>query len=117
MIKRQTRFKRHGRRVSLALSSLEVHTLLGALALHPNAYGKAITEHIDKVSGYKPLNASVYVTLAGLAKKGFIKPRDGMPTHVQGGRRIRYWTLSPDGNSALAGALDAIAQLSRAAGL
>jgi DNA-binding PadR family transcriptional regulator len=117
MIKRQQHFKRHGRRVSLALSSLEVHTLLATLALHPNAYGAAITEHIDKVSGYKPLTASIYVTLAGLAKKGFVKPRDGKPKPVQGGRRIRYWSLRPAGNSALAEALNTIAQLSRAAGL
>jgi PadR family transcriptional regulator, regulatory protein PadR len=98
-----------------SLTSLEVHVLLAAVALHPRAYGNAIVVHIGKFGGYDPLKASVYIALAGLAKKGFLRPRDGKPRPVQGGRRIRYWTVTPAGKRALTVSIKVTAALSRSA--
>jgi DNA-binding PadR family transcriptional regulator len=105
------------RRGPLVLSSLELHALLATVALQPNAYGSSVADFISNVADYEPIRASVYVALAGLARKGFVAGKDGKSRPVQGGRGIRFWRITPKGNAALAGSLSAVRKLSSAANL
>ena len=45
--------------------------------------------------------ASLYIALDKLKKKGFVKSYKGEPTHVRGGKALRYYLLTGQGIRAL----------------
>jgi DNA-binding PadR family transcriptional regulator len=100
----------------MELTALEQHLLLAILKLHPAAYGVAIQDHIRERTGKEPSIGSIYASLDRLEEKGFIKPRQGEPTHERGGRRKLYFTITAPGQHALKQSLQAIRSLTRGLG-
>jgi PadR family transcriptional regulator, regulatory protein PadR len=94
------------------LTTLEQHLLLAVIALHPNAYGVSIQDHIKERAGREPSTGSVYASLDRLEEKGFVKSRQGEPTKERGGKRKLYFTITAPGQHTLRQSLQAISALS-----
>ena len=97
----------------MELTSLEQHLLLAIIALHPNAYGVSIQDHIKERTGRELSTGSVYAGLDRLEEKGFVKSRQGEPTKERGGKRKLYFTITARGQHALRQSLQAINSLSQ----
>lgn len=75
--------------------------LLAVLQLHENAYGVTIRRHLMEITGEHFSFASVYVPLDRLADRGYVAATDGPPTKERGGRRRRFYRVTPTGLAAL----------------
>jgi DNA-binding PadR family transcriptional regulator len=95
------------------IGALEQYILMAIVALHPNAYGISIQEHIARRAGYEPSIGSIYAALGRLEAKGFITSRPGEPTPARGGRRKLYVTVTAAGQATLQESLKAISSLQR----
>jgi PadR family transcriptional regulator PadR len=93
------------------LSSLEQQMLLAITKLMPNAYGVAIGDHIERVTGRSYSVAAVYAAVDRLEERGFLKSRQGEPTAARGGRRKLYFDLTASGQVALKQSLAMIEKL------
>lgn len=100
----------------MELTTLEQHAMLAIIALHPNAYGISIQDHIGRNAGYEPSVGSIYAALDRLEEKGFVRSKQGEATRERGGRRKLYFSLTAPGRKALTGSINATHSLSRAAG-
>jgi DNA-binding PadR family transcriptional regulator len=92
----------------MELTTLEQHLLLAIIALHPNAYGVSIQDHIKERTGREPSTGSVYASLDRLEEKGFVKSREGEKTAERGGKRKLYFTITAPGQHTLRQSLQAI---------
>jgi DNA-binding PadR family transcriptional regulator len=101
----------------MELTTLEQHAMLAIVALHPNAYGISIQDHIARNGGYEPSVGSLYAALDRLEQKGFVRPKQGEPTAERGGRRKLYFSVTAPGKKALDESLRAVRTLTRAARL
>jgi PadR family transcriptional regulator PadR len=99
----------------MELTTLEQHALLAIVALHPNAYGVSIQDHIERNTGREPSVGSIYAALDRLEEKGFVKSRVGEASPARGGRRKLYFAVTAPGEKALKASLKAVGSLSRAA--
>ena len=89
------------------LSRTEELLLLTVWRLRDDAYSLSIQDAMSDLLG-KPVSiGSVYVPLERMARKGWLKTREGEPTEQRGGRRKRFYELSAKGQRALA-TIDAI---------
>jgi PadR family transcriptional regulator, regulatory protein PadR len=95
------------------IGALEQHVLMAIVALHPDAYGVSIQDHIRQRTGYEHSIGSVYAALDRLEEKGFIRPRLGESTPERGGRRKLYFTVTATGQATLRESLRAIASMQR----
>jgi PadR family transcriptional regulator PadR len=95
------------------IGAMEQHVLLAIVALHPNAYGVSIQDHIQRRAGYEPSIGSIYAAVDSLEEKGFIKSRQGEPTRERGGRRKLHFTVTAAGQRTLQESLRAISSLQR----
>jgi PadR family transcriptional regulator PadR len=95
------------------IGALEQHVLLAIVALHPDAYGVSIQDHIQRRAGYEPSIGSVYAAVDRLEEKGFIKSRQGEPGPRPGGRRKLHFTVTANGQATLQESLRAISSLQR----
>ncbi len=78
------------------------HVLLFALVgLDGEAHGLAIRELVERETGRRRSPGAIHVTLERLETRGFVESRLGEPTPVRGGRRKRFYTLTPAGAVAL----------------
>jgi len=93
------------------LSDLEQIVLLALLRLGPDAYGVPIGDEIASRTGREVSLGTIYKTLIRLEAKGLVSARLGSPTPERGGRRKRFYQLTPTGKKALAAALQAIHRL------
>ena len=75
--------------------------LLAVLQLHENAYGVTIRRHLMEITDEHFSFASVYVPLDRLTERGFVTAIDGPPTKERGGRRRRFYRVTPTGLAAL----------------
>lgn len=98
--------------MSSLLGDLEQLVLLALLRLGPYAYGVAIAEEIRDRGGREASLGAVYKALTRLEQKGYARGVMGEPTPERGGRRKRYYQLTPSGRRTLAASLDAIRRLS-----
>jgi len=83
------------------LSRVEEILLLVVWDLGDGAYGVPIREQVGRLLGRKLSVGAVYVPLERLVAGGFLRTVDGDPTPVRGGRRKRYYHLTPRGLRAL----------------
>ncbi len=83
------------------LGDFEQLVLLGVLRLGADAYGAAIRQEIHARSGRDVSINAVYTTLERLESKGFLRSRTGEPTAQRGGRRRKFYQLTPPGVAAL----------------
>jgi PadR family transcriptional regulator, regulatory protein PadR len=84
-----------------SIGEFEELVLLMVAALHDEAYGVTIQETlVDKLS--KNINISaVHVALKRMEDKGFVKSRFGGITEDRGGRRKKYYVITPLGKRIL----------------
>jgi len=99
----------------MELTTLEQHAMLAIVALHGNAYGISIQDHINRKAGYEPSVGSLYAALDRLQEKGFIRTKQGEATRERGGRRKLYFSVTAPGQKVLRESLKAVSSLSRAA--
>ena len=83
------------------LTRTEEIILAAVWMLKENAYGIAINQLINGRTGLNWKFGSIYTPLGRLVKNGYIRTREGAPTHERGGRRKIYYELTKDGLDAL----------------
>jgi DNA-binding PadR family transcriptional regulator len=84
------------------LSRPEELILLTVLYLKDDAYGVTIRKHIMRETGLDWTIGAIYVPLNRLANSGFLETTIGEPTAERGGKRKKYYALTPRGMKALA---------------
>ena len=94
------------------LGAFEELVLLAVGALGDQAYGVAIKELLEEKGGKKPSIGALHSALYRLEDKGFLKSWEGGATSERGGRRKKYYSLTPIGKKALQEAHDVRAKLS-----
>lgn len=83
------------------LGELEELTLLMVGVLHPEAYGVAVMDELEKQAGRSLNISAVHAVLTRLEEKGFLKSKMSDPTEERGGRRKRIFLLTAAGKRAL----------------
>ncbi len=83
------------------LTRQEELLLLAIWKLQENAYGMAIKEQVQIITGSKWSFGAVYAPLSRLLKKELVLSEKGEPTHVRGGKSKVFYTLTKDGINAL----------------
>ncbi len=83
------------------LGELEELVLLTVGILHPEAYGVAVMDEIEKQANRSLNISAVHAVMTRLEEKGYLKSKMGDPTEERGGRRKRYFILTAAGKRAL----------------
>lgn len=83
------------------LSRTEEIILAAVWKLQNEAYGVAISAHINHHTGLNWKFGSIYTPLGRLVEKGYLQTREGDPTPERGGRRKLYFKLTEEGKKAL----------------
>lgn len=94
------------------LGEFEQVVLLSLLRLGNGAWGAAIRRDIQERIGRELPVSVVYVTLARMEKKGWVKSYMGEPTRERGGRRRRHYLIDTPGEHALGRSYRALRKLS-----
>ena len=84
-----------------AIGEFEEVVLLTVAILFDNAYGISIKEEIETRLKRKVSVGAMRTALNRLEKKGFLKSEFGEATAVRGGKRKRYFKVTPSGKKAL----------------
>src|SRR5690348_14074006 len=82
------------------LGEFEYLLVSAATRLGEDAYGAAIRQEIEVVTGRRCSIGALYTTLDRLESKGFIATRMGDPTPQRGGRHKRMVRVTAQGVSA-----------------
>ena len=88
------------------LGEFEEIVLLTVAVLFDEAYGVAIKKEIESHLGRNISVGAMQSALRRMEKKGYLKSRFGEPTRERGGKRKRYFTVTPYGKKALEYAKD-----------
>jgi PadR family transcriptional regulator PadR len=91
-----------GERKMKFLSRSEEFVLLSVLYLQEDAYGVAIRNQLQKMTGQSWAFGAVFVTLSRLEKKQMLESRLADPSPRRGGKSKRIYSLTPDGLEELA---------------
>ena len=83
------------------MGEFEQMVLLALLRLDNDAYGMEVRELIERRTGRDVSYGAVYTALSRLEKKGYVSYRMGEPTPERGGRARKYYTVRPEGRTAL----------------
>lgn len=83
------------------LGELEELVLLAVGILHPDAYGVAVMDELEKQAERSINISAIHSVLARLEEKGYLKSKMSNPTDVRGGRRKRIFLLTALGKRAL----------------
>ncbi len=83
------------------IGELEEVVLLTVALLYNEAYGVAITHEIKSQTGRNISISAVHATLHRLSEKGYVNSRMGGATAERGGRRKRFFTVTPAGSRIL----------------
>ena len=97
------------------LGEFEQLVLFAVLHRAPEAYGMTIRQSIESRAGRPVSVGALYTTLDRLEKRGLLKSTWGEATAVRGGKRKRYYELTPGGHDALSRAWDAVRSMARLA--
>ncbi len=100
----------------MTTSHFTTSVLLAIRELDNNASTVAIRNGIEARTGRAVARGALYTTLARLEDKGWLRSRMGESTPVRGGKRKRYYRLTPAGVRALADARDALTENWRSLG-
>ena len=84
------------------LSSQDEILLLAILGLGENAYGVTIRRTVSKVTGKEWSIGAIYDPLYRLEKKGYVRSYLCEPTRERGGRAKRIFSVTKEGENALA---------------
>ena len=83
------------------LGEFEELVLTLVLILDDDAYGNSIVKAFKQHQDRKVNLSSVHVTLYRLEDKGLVSSHFGGATEVRGGRKKRYFTITPAGKTLL----------------
>lgn len=83
------------------LSRTEELLLLAVWRLQDDAYGLAVKRELTRLTGQRVSVGAVYVPLDRLVKQGLLATWESEPTERRGGRRKRFFKLTPAGLAAL----------------
>ena len=76
--------------------------MLAIWYLKKNAYLVTIREYLSKIEGKEWTVGAIYVPLDRLTKSGYTESYLGEATPERGGRRKKFYKLTPEGMEALA---------------
>ncbi len=93
------------------LGEFEQMVLLTVARLGSDAYGMAILDELAEATGTEAAVASVYAALDRLERRHLVKSKIGDPTPERGGRAKRFFSLLPNGVTALHRSRNALAAL------
>lgn len=94
-----------------SLGEFEEIVMLTVAVLYENAYGISIKEEIETRLKRKVSVGAMRTALSRLEKKGFLESEFGEATAVRGGKRKRYFKVTPLGKKALEQVMDTRKQL------
>lgn len=94
------------------LGSFEELVLLAVGSLGDQAYGVAVKDLLEETGGKTPSIGALHSALHRLEDKGMLDSWIGGATSERGGRRKKYYSLTPIGKKALQEAHDVRAKLS-----
>ena len=97
------------------LGEFEQLVLFAVLHRAPEAYGMTIRQTIESRAGRSVSVGALYTTLDRLERRGLLTSAWGEATAVRGGKRKRFYELTPVGHDALGRAWDAVRSLARVA--
>ena len=83
------------------LGEFEEIVLLTVGVLYDNAYGVVIKEEIESRMDRKVSVGALQSALRRLEKKGYVKSHFGEKTRERGGKRKRFFMITPYGKKAL----------------
>lgn len=101
----------HLRAMPAALGEFEQLVLFALLRLDADAYGATIRREIEHRAGRPLAISAVYTTLDRLEHKGIVRSKIGEPTAERGGRRRKYFELTPLGARSVRDAYTAYARM------
>lgn len=84
-----------------SIGEFEEVILLTVAVLYENAYGISIKQDIENRLNRKVSVGAMRTALSRLEKKGFLKSEFGEATAIRGGKRKRYYRVTPYGKKAL----------------
>jgi PadR family transcriptional regulator, regulatory protein PadR len=84
-----------------SLGEFEELVLLMVAALHDEAYGVSILEHLEEKLDKKVNISVVHIALKRMEGKGFVKSRFGGITEERGGRRKKFYVITALGKKVL----------------
>lgn len=84
-----------------SIGEFEEVVLLTVAILYENAYGISIKEEIETRLNRKVSVGAMRTALSRLEKKGFLVSEFGEATAVRGGKRKRFFKVTPYGKDAL----------------
>ena len=94
-------FRKSATEEPVNLGEFEQIVLLTLLRLGSEAYGAAVQAEIESQGGRAASMSAVYTTLDRLVIKGLVRSRIGEPTPQRGGKRKKYYEITPGGSRAL----------------
>ncbi len=83
------------------IGELEELVLLVVAVLGDDAYGITIKEEIERRANREMSMGGLHSTITRLEEKGLLKSHMGGATQERGGRRKRYYELTPAGKTSL----------------
>ena len=98
---------------ALYLGEFEQMVLLAILQCGDAAYTVPLRDVLAERGGREISRGALYTSLDRLESKGLVTSKLGEPLAVRGGRARRYFSVTPDGLTALRAARAALANLSR----
>jgi DNA-binding PadR family transcriptional regulator len=84
-----------------SIGEFEEVLLLTVAILYDNAYGISIKEEIEDRLNRKVSVGAMRTALSRLEKKGFLQSEFGEATAIRGGKRKRFYKVTPYGKKAL----------------
>ena len=84
-----------------SIGEFEEVVMLAVAILFENAYGITIKEEIEKRLDRKVSVGAMRTALSRLEKKGYLKSEFGEATAMRGGKRKRFFKVTPYGKEAL----------------
>jgi PadR family transcriptional regulator len=79
------------------LGEFEELTLLAILALGPQVYAVPIQRFIARTTGRDVVMGAIYASLERLEQKGLVRSTLGEVTLAPGGKRKRFFSVTPEG--------------------
>lgn len=83
------------------LGEFEELVLLAVCSLQDHAYGNTIKDEIERCADRKLNLSAIHASLYRLEEKGFLRSEKGEPTQERGGKRKKYFFITPFGVHAL----------------
>jgi PadR family transcriptional regulator PadR len=97
----------------MPLGEFELLVMLALLHLGDRAYGRTVRDEIVGRTGRETSFGTVYTTLARLESKELLRSTLGDPTPERGGRRKKFFQLTPSGQRTVAATLHTLRSMTR----